>query len=152
MLVKDVMTKDVATCGPDESLHAAARVMWERDCGFVPVVDRGTGRLVGVLTDRDVCMAAYTKGMRLDAIPVRDVMTKNLKTCAPDHDLSGAESIMSEGQVRRLPVVDAKGALLGILSLNDLALEAAQERSSRAREAVAETLGRIGRHRALASV
>ena len=151
MKVQDVMVPDVQFCFPDDNLNRAAQIMWDHACGIVPVVDDAR-RVVGMISDRDVCMAAYTKGMRLDAIPVRDVMTKNLKTCAPDHDLSGAESIMSEGQVRRLPVVDAKGALLGILSLNDLALEAAQERSSRAREAVAETLGRIGRHRALASV
>jgi CBS domain-containing protein len=145
--ISEVMTKDVATCHAGDSLAAAARIMWERDCGFAPVVASDTGRLVGVVTDRDACMAAYTKGLRLEEIPVASVMTKEVQTCGPADDVAKAEEVMARHQVRRLPVVDPRGALVGVISLNDLAREALQVRNDRAKGDVADTLGRIGRQR-----
>jgi CBS domain-containing protein len=94
--------------------------MWERDCGAVPVLDQ-EGSVVAMLTDRDLCMAAMTQGKALSEIRVSSAMSRSLWACRPDDDLSQAEALMRTRKVRRLPVVDAEGRLLGILSLSDLA-------------------------------
>jgi CBS domain-containing protein len=150
MKVEDVMSKDVGSCEPSSSLNDAARVMWERDCGFVPVVEQGGGPgILGVLTDRDVCMAAYTQGRRLAEIRVGDVMSRTVQTCRADDTLAAAEAAMRASQVRRLPVVDAVDQLVGVISLSDIA-----RRTTRARRAervtsteVGETLARISQPR-----
>lgn len=119
MNVSTVMTGQVRACRPDDTLEAAARIMWDHDCGCVPVVHEG--RVVGMLTDRDVCMAAYLRGARLGELRVRDSMSKTLHTCSPDDPVDAAEKIMGDHKVHRLAVVDADGALRGVLSLNDIA-------------------------------
>jgi len=129
----------VRTCGRDDTVNHAARIMWEHDCGCVPVVD-GEGRVIGMVTDRDVCMAAYTQGLPLWAIPVATAMSKEVHACRPDDALLVAERIMREHRVRRLPVVAADGTLAGILSLNDVAQEAAREHMPATREVSAEGL------------
>jgi len=132
MNVERVMTKNVRTCGPDESLDTAARIMWEGDCGCVPVVEADdTGRVVGMLTDRDVCMAAYTCGKCLCDLSVKDAMAHVVVGCRPDDSIAAAESSMRKAQVRRLPVLDEDGHLLGLISLADIAREAARGRSSK---------------------
>lgn len=125
MKVEFFMTKDPRTCTAEDALAAAARIMWEHDCGCVPVVaGPGSRRLVGVVTDRDVCMAAYTQGRPLWEIPVRAAMSSEVWTCHPDDTLKDAVRVMRHRQVRRLPVVDGQGHLLGLLSLTDVALAA----------------------------
>lgn len=114
------MTSPVFTCRVGDDLNAAAALMWDHDCGAVPVVD-DEGRLVGILTDRDACMAAYTRGQRFGEIGVETVMSRQLATCRPDDPLSLAEELMQTHQVRRIPVVDAENRPIGLLSLNDLA-------------------------------
>lgn len=116
----DLMTKRAYCCNPRDSLARAAEIMWDHDCGCVPVID-DDGGLVGIVTDRDGFIAAYTRGQTLHEIPVSTVMARAVKTCRPEDTLESAERTMREAQVRRLPVVDAKGRLLGILSLNDIA-------------------------------
>jgi CBS domain-containing protein len=123
MRVEEVMHHPVVTCCIDDHLGTAARLMWEQDCGALPVVDQD-GRVRSMITDRDICMAAYTKGLRLDEIPVRSAMSQELFSCHSADRVSEAEKLMRENQVRRLPVVDAEGRPLGILTLNDLAREA----------------------------
>ena len=123
MKVEDVMTRNVESCGVNQSLSAAARIMWEKDCGCVPVVDPD-GRCVGMLTDRDICMAAYTQGQPLWAISVSSAMSHVVHGCLPGDSLSRAELLMRAHQVRRLPVMGFDGQLIGILSLADLAREA----------------------------
>ena len=121
MRVEQVMTKDVASCDVEDGLNAAARIMWERDCGAVPIVARASeGRVVGMLTDRDVCMAAYTTGRALDNLHVYDAMSRTLHCCSPGDTIGEAEAIMRSAQVRRLPVLDDAGNLAGILSLTDV--------------------------------
>jgi CBS domain-containing protein len=122
MKVKDLMTKDVRTCGLDSDLSAVARTMWLRNCGVVPVVDNG--QVVGVITDRDICIAVGSKNREPSLITVSEVMTRKLFSVPPDADIREALQVMRERQVRRLPVIDAKGKLCGILSLNDVALRA----------------------------
>lgn len=142
------MTTAVKSCGPYDTLNRAAQIMWENDCGAVPVVDHDT-RVVGMITDRDLCMAAYTQGVLLNHSQVNGAMSKDIIVCGPAQDIATAEKLMREHQVRRLPVVDDKERLVGILSLNDIARYADRERASKARKRqikdteVVQTLGAI---------
>jgi len=117
--VREIMADTVATCSPDEPLNAAARLMWEHDCGAVPVTLEGT--LVGIITDRDICIAAYTQGRPLANIAIRDVMARHVHSCSPNDTLVRAASLMADARVRRLPVVDAGQRLVGIVSMADIA-------------------------------
>ncbi len=147
--VELLMSGTVRVCQPDDSLNEAARIMWETDCGLVPVTAAdGSGAVVGVITDRDICMAVYTQGKTLGEIPVGAVMTRKVHCCKPSDSLEEAQSIMRIAQVRRLPVVDGEGRLVGLLSLADLAREASREREPRKKPPVqeaeiGETLARI---------
>lgn len=118
--VADVMSKEVATCHMDESMSRAAQLMWERDCGCVPIVDDHF-RVVGIITDRDICMAAYTQGKALSELPVSLACSRGLQTCRPTDSVDFAEQLMADALVRRLPVVDAQEVLVGLVSLSDLA-------------------------------
>jgi CBS domain-containing protein len=122
MKVKDVMTKEVRICGINDNLSTAARTMWLRDCGILPIVNN-EGSVVGVLTDRDICMAAGSKDRRPSNIAVAEVMMRQLYSCPFEADIREALQIMRQKKVRRLPVLDAKGALCGILSLDDVAVK-----------------------------
>lgn len=117
--VRDAMTRDVVTCGAHDTLSRAAQLMWDNDCGAVPVVE-GDGRLIGMLTDRDICMAAYTRGLSLSEISVGSVMSTALHSCAPGDSLRSLMDAMAKHRVRRVPVVD-DGKLVGIVSLADVA-------------------------------
>ena len=127
--VDQLMSHPVVTCRTNDNLNTVAGLMWDHDCGVVPVVD-DTGRLAGVVTDRDVCMAAYTQGRGLYEICVDSAMTRDPYACRPDDPSARAEEIMQTRQVRRLPVVDAEGRPVGLLSLNDLAREATRTGAS----------------------
>jgi CBS-domain-containing membrane protein len=127
MLVNSLMTPNPAACRSCETLQDAARIMWERDVGAVPVID-ACGRVIGVVTDRDVCMAAFTQGRLLSTIPIPVAMSRCIYTCQSHDDVGLAEGLMREARVRRLPVVDREGKLVGMLSLNDLAREAVHDR------------------------
>jgi CBS domain-containing protein len=116
--VADLMTREVRVCTIHDSLNAAARIMWDNDCGCAPVID-GHGRVVGIVTDRDICMAAYTQGLPLEAIPVERVMSARVITCARGDDLETAHRLMRTHEIHRLPVVDSRGRPVGILSMSD---------------------------------
>ena len=120
MRVAQVMSKEVVTCRPGESLARAAQLMWDRDIGCVPVID-GAGHVVGIVTDRDACMAAYTRGQPLQAIPVDVAMARDVQACRPDDEIADVEKRMATAQIRRMPVIDDRGHPVGMLSLNDLA-------------------------------
>ena len=123
--VEELMTRDVKYCGPDTNLAAAAQMMWDNDCGALPVVgDRDVA--VGMITDRDIAIAAATKGRLASEITVGEVMIGETHACAPDDDVQSALETMASGRVRRLPVVNQQGHLQGILSINDLILLAGQ--------------------------
>jgi CBS domain-containing protein len=148
------MTGEVLCCASDSNLNDAAHLMWERDCGFVPVTERESGRLVGVVTDRDLCMAAYTKGRPLHDIPVHEVMSRAIVSVRADEDVARAFDLLRRHQLHRLPVLDAHGELVGVLSLTDLARTAERRRapeSEQLRTRVGSTLAEVGRPRALAS-
>lgn len=118
--VQDAMTREVARCYPSDSLNRAAQLMWEHDCGAVPVVDHDD-KLIGMLTDRDICMAAYTRGGSLSELSVSAAMSTHLHSCKPTDSLRSLMDTMAKHQVRRVPVVSEEGRLLGIVSLADIA-------------------------------
>ena len=118
--VRDVMQRDVATCHSWDTLNRAAQLMWEADCGAVPVVDE-QGKLAGMLTDRDVCMAAYTRGLALSELSVQNAMSEHPFSCTPEQPLTALLGLMTTHQVRRVPVVSEGGRLVGIVSLADVA-------------------------------
>ena len=120
MRIQELMTKPAVTCSQDDSLNTAARLMWEHDCGSLPVLG-DDGKVVGVLTDRDVCMAAYTQGRPLSAIRAATAMARQVYSCRSNEAIEAAEELMADKHIRRLPVVDAEGHPVGVLSLNDLA-------------------------------
>jgi CBS domain-containing protein len=124
--VEHLMTKEVWVCRRSDSLNHAAQILWENDIGVLAVVpDDGSNRLVGILTDRDICMAAYTQGGKLSELLVDSAMSRQVKACTPMTTLEEAAGEMAELRVHRLPVVDGSRQLLGMLSLADLAREAA---------------------------
>ena len=135
MKVKELMTTDVKRCSPDTNLAAAAKIMWEGDCGAVPVTDE-RDRVVGVITDRDICIAAATRPHTEGEIPVRDVLSKTLYTCAPTDDVRSALETMKARKVRRLPVVEPGGRLAGLVSIHDIAVQARTKSSDVSPEAV----------------
>ena len=124
MKIEDLMTREVRACGPHDNLSVVAQTMWDNDCGCLPVVDDDR-RVVGMITDRDACMAAYTKGRALAAIRVDEVMSRDVKTCRPEDKIADVETMMKKTRVRRAPVTDPQGFVQGIVSLNDLARRAA---------------------------
>jgi CBS domain-containing protein len=126
MQVQDIMNKDVSFCSPESNAAAVAEIMWKRNCGIVPVVDEH-GRVVGVVTDRDLCISLGIGNRRPSELPVAEIMRKDLVLCNPGSDVRSALKTMALRQVRRLPVVDEAGVLKGVLALSDIALKTSDE-------------------------
>ena len=120
MKVSELMTRGVQSCSIHDNLQRAAQIMWDSDCGCVPVVD-DDARVVGMLTDRDICMAGYTQGKPYAAIPVSTAMANPVFGVSEDDLIDTAEALMRDKQIRRFPVLNGDGKLRGILSLNDIA-------------------------------
>jgi CBS domain-containing protein len=137
MKVKELSELDPATCRPQESLERAAQIMWDRDCGCVPVVD-DEHRPIGMITDRDVTMAAYTRGQALCDVPIDAVMAREVRCCRAMDPVDVAHQRMREHQVRRLPVVDELGVLVGVVSLADLVRASELDGAAAARRNVAD--------------
>lgn len=123
MKVKDVMTPNPKAIWLTESLADAAGLMWENDCGVLPVIKDGQ-RVVGLITDRDICMAAAMRDRNPSGISVEEVMTGQVYAVEPEDNLDQALKVMQEHQIRRLPVINPEGELEGILSMNDIVLNA----------------------------
>ena len=119
MKVRDMMSRPVQTCRSNESLNQAAQKMWDADIGAVAVVD-DKDRVVGMVTDRDLCMAAYTQGRPLSEIVIAQIMSRHLVACGPDDSIGDALRLMKMHQIRRLPVLDAARHAVGMVSLSDL--------------------------------
>ncbi len=146
MNVLDVMSREPRAVRTVDRLDEAARILWEQDCGFVPVVD-GAHTLVGVLTDRDLCMASYTQAKAVANVPVLAVMARELTTCQPEDSLAVAMDKMAAAQVHRLPVVDVRGVLVGVLSSSDLIQFAAARPTAMAAAKVLATVAAITKPR-----
>src|SRR5690606_19909675 len=120
----------------------AAQVFWEKDCGCVPLVD-DNGQLCGIVTDRDLCLAAHFCDKKLSEIRLGDVCKGTVYTCLPSQNILEAERLMQDAQVRRIVVIDSDSKVVGIVSLNDIAA-ARTLRIGISAEDVASTLGAIG--------
>jgi CBS domain-containing protein len=125
MHVQDLMAHPAITCHVNDPLDLAAQRMWDHDCGVLPVVN-DDGKVTGMITDRDICMAALTQARPLDELLVNLVMAKHVIAVGPDSTIGEAEQLMAKNQIRRLPVLDTANRPLGVISLNDLAIEAVQ--------------------------
>ncbi|HSK73614.1 MAG TPA: CBS domain-containing protein, partial [Pyrinomonadaceae bacterium] len=121
--MSEIMTRDVATVHPRDSVQYAARIMRDEDCGAVPVVD-GNGRIIGMITDRDITVRLVADGFNASRAMVSDCMTEEAFTCHVDDTIRDAMSVMSNHQVRRIPIVDDRDRVIGIVSQADLALQA----------------------------
>lgn len=122
MKARELMTAKPACCTPQETVRKAAQLMREHDCGCIPVVeDEESNRLLGVVTDRDIACRCTAEGKGPDT-RVNEIMSRDPTCCGPDQDVEAVEKIMAEEQVRRVPVVDAKGCCVGMVAQADLAL------------------------------
>jgi CBS domain-containing protein len=132
MKLSEIMTKNPRTVSPDTPVSEAARVMKEEDVGLVPVVERvggaeTRGRLVGVVTDRDITVRHVAEGRSSDA-PVSEVMSGGVRTCSADDSVDHAMEVMGREQVRRIPIVDERGSLVGVVSQADLVRMSGKDR------------------------
>lgn len=123
MKVREVMTKDPCFCGPENTVEEAAFLMRRYRCGFLPVVGDG-GNVIGAVTDRDLCIALGTRNRKASDVRVWDVMPPRLFTCMEGDDIHSALNTLRSARVRRLPVVDRDGSLVGVLSIDDIVLHA----------------------------
>jgi CBS domain-containing protein len=119
MKVRDVMTQSVVCCNADTNVGAAVDLLWVRNCGMLPVVGNDQ-KLLGVVTDRDICIAMGTRNRLAGELTVGEIATQNVVTCKPDDEIHEALHTMAEKQVRRLPVVNKEGVPQGILSMDDI--------------------------------
>ena len=145
MNVQEVMSKDVVSCRADDPCSAAVKLMWDCDCGVAPVLGNDD-RIAGIITDRDICMAAWMQDCSPSAIRVSSVMSTDLSVCSPSDSVDAAEQTMRSRQIRRLPVTDRDRRLVGILSLADIVRASEDGRGRRKdlpREDVAATLADI---------
>jgi CBS domain-containing protein len=121
MKVKEVMMGTPYYCQPETNLGSATELMWNANCGFLPV-EAADGKVIGVITDRDICIALGTRNRLPGNIAVGEVMLGKLYSCAPEDDIHMALQTMKEGKVRRLPVIAQKGSLAGVISMDDVLL------------------------------
>jgi len=155
MKVQDIMTSDVQCCGPDTNLAAAAKMMWDSDCGALPVLNV-QGQVMSLITDRDICMATATKNKPASGITVWETVSGKAYTCHLSDDVHTALDIMKREKVRRLPVVDEAGVLQGIVAMNDCVLLAGEAKGGKAPalsyEDVVRTMKAISAHRVLVGI
>jgi CBS domain-containing protein len=145
MKVREIMTKEPVSCGPETNLAAATELMWNHDCGVLPVIH--DGRLAGIVTDRDICIALGTRNRPAAELAVHEVATQGVETCYPGDNVSAVMTKMRRAKVRRMPVVSAEGELEGIVALNDLILAANRNRSGISYEDVVSTMKAVSEHR-----
>jgi CBS domain-containing protein len=143
MRIKDIMTAEPRTCAAGTNLAEAAALLLDGDCGILPVVE--DGKLVGVVTDRDMYIALATRNKRASEITVAEVVQTPVYTCGPDDDVHAALETMKQHRVRRLPVEGFGGTVLGIISMNDILMAAGSRKPVREREVV-ETFQAICAH------
>lgn len=130
MKVKEIMTSGAGFCYGVDSLTKAAVIMWQRDCGAVPVVD-AENKVIGMVTDRDICIATASRDLKTSEIKVGELCNGHVLTVSPGDDIKAAIKSMRKNQVRRLPVVDNEGELQGVISMADILNAAAAKKSSK---------------------
>ena len=142
MTIEAMMSGDVHSCRPDHTLDYAAAQMWKHDCGSLPVVvtdeSGGERRAIGMLTDRDICMAAMFQGRPLHELKVADAMSRDIRVVKVGDRAEDVELLMRELKIRRVPVTDDTGALVGLVSLADFARAARSLASLRDDDGISE--------------
>jgi CBS domain-containing protein len=123
MKVKEVMMGTPYTCHRDTNLGEATELMWNGNCGFLPILG-DDGKVCGVVTDRDICIALGTRNKLAGEVPVSEVIGSKLHACSPEDEIHVALLTMRDGKVRRLPVIDKEGKAVGVLSMDDILLHA----------------------------
>lgn len=139
MKVREVMTPEPKAIWLTESLADAAVMMWDNDCGVLPVIKDGS-KVVGLITDRDICMATAIRQANPSGISVEEVMTGQVYSVKPEDEVSQALQMMQQHKIRRVPVVNAEGELEGILSMNDIVLKATDSKGKDARIGYADVV------------
>ena len=134
--IKDAMTSDPCAIDADKPVAYAAKMMKDEDVGFAPIVEGD--RLVGTLTDRDIAVKVVAEGKDPQATLVREVAATDMVTVQPEQDLSEALQLMARNQIRRLPVVEEGGKLVGVVAQGDLAQEAESQKVGRMVEDISE--------------
>src|SRR6185295_3832445 len=129
MKVTEIMTANPKVCTPASSLSEAAGLMWENDCGILPVVAED-GKVIGLVTDRDICMAAALKNRHVADIAVEEVISGDVVACKADDDVRTALNTMQQNKLHRLPVIADDETLAGILSMNDIVLKAEEAKAA----------------------
>ncbi len=142
MHINDVMSRPAVTCPTGAGLDSAARLMWEFDCGIVLVVS-DDGRLAGVVTDRDICLAAYMHRKPLHLIPLAKTMVKQVISVHAQDDVHTAEHLMRDNRIRRLPVIDDGGHPVGVISVDDLLQLAARAKRTLADQEFVGTIAAV---------
>lgn len=150
MKIAQMMTRSVRTCRETDTLDVAVKLMWDHDIGAVAVID-DRERVIGMVTDRDACMAAFTQCQPLHCMPVAVAMTRQVVTCRPQDTDAAVAKVMAANKIRRIPVVDEDNKPIGMVSLNDLAISTARSRELPSSELVG-TLAAICEHRPAAHV
>ena len=144
MKIQDIMSTDPSTVTPDTPITEAARLMKDHNIGMLPVVEaEGSRKLVGVVTDRDITTRHVAEGHTSDC-PVREAMTDNVSTCKADENVETVMNLMAQEQVRRIPIVDERGDLIGIVSQADIVLEAGD--GTKAEKTVEQISRPYGKH------
>lgn len=123
MKIRDLMTTNAITCSPETNLAMAAGLMWDNDCGLLPVTD-GDEKVIGLVTDRDICIAVATRHRLASDIPVSEVISGQVHACAPQDEIKEVLQTMRQAKVRRLPVISEDGKLQGVVSISDIVLHA----------------------------
>ena len=131
MKIKEVMTPNATAIWLTESLVDAAKLMWDNDCGILPIIKDGR-KVVGIITDRDICMAMAMRDTNPSSVSVEEVMSGQVYAVNPEDDVDQALQEMQEHKIRRLPVVNREGELEGILSMNDIVLQAKKSNTTAA--------------------
>jgi CBS domain-containing protein len=142
MLVKDLMTRNVNFCRPENNLAELVKLMRKQGCGALPIVD-SSERVTGIITDRDICIILGTRNIRASEVRARDVSLAECICCGPDNDVRDSLKTMATQQVSRLPVIDEAKKLVGILSIDDIIFRAGGGRSGLSDREIIDTMRAI---------
>lgn len=146
MLVKDLMTRGVSSCRPENNLAELVEVMWNQRCGALPIVD-ASGKVISMITDRDVCIALGTRNVRASDVLAQDVSPPGCISCGPEDDVRDALRTMATQELSRLPVVDGAGYMVGIISIDDIIFRAGAGHSDLSDREIIDTISAMREER-----
>jgi CBS domain-containing protein len=149
MQVNEVMTAAVECCTPEDTTQKPAQIMKSADTGVVPVLKaEDNPKVVGVITDRDLCLGVVAAGRNPREVRVRDCMSERVVSCHPEDDVKKVSQLMADNQVRRIPVVDEDGGIVGIVSLADITQRGMTDKSGETLREISEPSGEASKPRA----